>query len=124
MPKLPESITGSSYQVDKFLKHTVPASSDGVVSVFDDPSTDVYMNYSIDCAMSGSVEVDDQNRVNVVWVASKPLGQLFVDGVPQGGVDAVKLVLTHDAHKVHAFPTSSAEIRTTTCATCGGPIAF
>ncbi len=94
------------------------------MSVFDDSTYDAYANYSVDTAVSGSVEIDDANRRNIVWVASKQVGQLFVGGVLQGGVDAVKLVLLQDATKVHTYPTSSADIHASSCADCGTSILF
>jgi hypothetical protein len=124
LPALPSSLTGSSYQLDKFIKHTTPPVSGSIVSIFDDPSYSAYATYSVDAVVSGSVEVDAAKRTNVTWVASKQVGTLFHAGVLQGGVDAVKVVLPYDGAKVHAFPTSSLDLRASTCADCGGPIVY
>lgn len=117
-------MTGSAYQLGKFLKHTLPPTAGGAISVFDEPSYEAYASYSIDAAVSGSLEIDDHGRRNITWVASKQVGTLFHGGVLQGGVDAVKIVLPHDALRVHTYPTSSAEIQTATCADCGAHLAF
>jgi hypothetical protein len=106
------------------MKHTTPPTSGGIVSIFDDPSYSAYATYSVDTAVSGSVEVDDVNRTNIIWVASKSVGALFHRGVLQGYVDAVKVVLPYDGTKVHAYPTSSIELRASTCTDCDGPIVY
>jgi hypothetical protein len=120
----PSSLTGSAYQLEKFFKHTVPPTGSGIITIFDDPSYKNYAEYSVHTAVSGSLEIDAQGKRNIVWVAERTLGTLFVNGVLQGGVDAVKIVLAHDSAKVHLFPTASAGIAASTCAECGARIAY
>jgi len=72
--------TGSigSYLHNKFSKHTtIPIPGIGIVSIFNSSDYDTYKEYILDTSNSGSVEIDDQNRVNVVWVAHKQIGQTF-----------------------------------------------
>ena len=59
---LPSNLSGSTYQVSKFLKHTVPSTSAQTTGVFSDPSFAAYSNYLISSSASGSVEVDDSGR--------------------------------------------------------------
>ena len=125
LPAAPSSLTGSQYQLDKFTKHTAPpASGSFIVSIFSDPSYANYATFAVDTAASGSLEVDDQGRRNIVWIAKRPVGSTFVKGVDQGAVDAVKLVLAHKPSDVHLFPTSSLDIATSTCAECGAALAY
>ncbi|MGC9307906.1 MAG: hypothetical protein ACP5FL_03920 [Thermoplasmatota archaeon] len=114
--------SSNSYQVDKYMKHTVPPSCSGMVSIFDDPDFQQYRDYIINTAASGCVEIDNKGRTNMVWYAGRENGFLFVDGELVSPTDAVKLVLREDEDKIHAFPTGSAEISTKRCALCGSPV--
>jgi len=53
---------------------------------------------------SGSVEIDSQNRVNVIWYAGKHTGMTFENGKYYCADDAVKVVLHHDVTLIHSFP--------------------
>jgi hypothetical protein len=119
---LPSGLTGTAYQVGKFLKHTVPSSSSQTTGVFTDPGYHAYSRYMISSSASGSVEIDDSGRTNVVWYAGKHIGASWVGGQPVFPADAVKLVLSHDSSKVHAFPVSSVAYQGEKCASCGDPI--
>ena len=105
----------SSYQLHKFMKHTIPSTVYDVASVFDDPSTQTYGDYMVNTLASGCVEIDDRNRRNIVWVAGKRVGMKFEKGVPVSSGDAVKLVLSTDPQKVHAYPVSSTTLSTRSC---------
>lgn len=63
-------LLNSEYQVEKFTKHTRPDRINNPHSLFDDPSTDIYRDYVINTAMAGSVEIDEWNRVNFIWLAN------------------------------------------------------
>jgi hypothetical protein len=115
--------TGSPYQVDKFLKHTQTGYyGHGAVSLFDNPSYDTYKGYVISASLSGSLEVDDQNRRNLVVWAGQKIG-VYYDPIlgtviyPESGV---KLVLQQESGSFHAFtcnpPTGS------TCSVCSCPL--
>jgi len=112
--------TGSTYQLDKFIKHTVlPSSGSGLVSIFNDPSYESYSGYIVNTMASGSVEIDDQGRKNVIFYGSQSQGMRFVDGIPQEHNDTVKVVLPDNPAKVHVFPVSSSSIITEDCNSCG-----
>lgn len=112
----------SSYQLQKFMKHTIPSTVHDVASVFNDPSTQTYANYIVNTFASGCIEIDDRNRLNVMWVAGKQVGMKLEKGVPVLPADAVKLVLSTDPQKVHAYPVSSTTLSTGFCFKCGGAI--
>ena len=112
----------SSYQLQKFMKHTIPSTGYNIASIFNDPSTQTYGDYIVNALASGCVEIDDRNRRNIVWGAGKPVGMLFEKGVPVLPEDAVKLVLSTDPQKIHAYPVSSTTLSTRSCSKCGGAI--
>ena len=111
----------SQYQLDKFVKHTLPLSHP-FASVFNTSGTGDYGNYVVNTAASGAVEFDAQGRRNIIWVAGRATGYSFQNGVLVGPTDGVKVVLSSDANKVHAFPVSSTSLATHNCAACGGLI--
>lgn len=119
----PSNLTGSSEQLEKFYKHTQPTGSYGINSVFDNPSYDKYADYIVDACCSGSVEVDSRGRTNIVWLAGERTGVTIVNNKPHCVCDAVKVVLSGKAHRVHAFPTGSQVAAVQTCCECGAPIA-
>lgn len=52
---------------------------------------------------SGSTEIDDYNRKNNVWFAGSNNGLSFRDGALETPTDTVKVVLSDNDGKVHAF---------------------
>lgn len=114
------NFTGSTYLLDKFVKHTIPPKSGNLVTIFSDPSYEAYKNYTINTMASGSTMIDQMGRKNIIWYASKDIGLTFLNGVPHtGSTDVVKVVLSDDSTKIHTFPTTSENIITGTCKTCG-----
>ena len=109
----------SPYPLDKFIKHTLPLSHP-FASVFNSTITGDYANYVVDTAASGAVELDAQGRQNFVWLAGYPTGFRYKDGALVGPTDGVKVVLSSDPTKVHAFPVKAAKLVTRLCASCGG----
>ena len=109
----------TTYQLDKFIKHTVPLSHP-FASVFNSTSTGDYANYVVDAAASGAVELDALGRRNFVWLAGRPTGFSYKNGALVGPTDGVKVVLSSEATKVHAFPVKAANLVTQACASCGG----
>lgn len=116
-------LTGSSYQLSKYFKHTDHASSDehDVVSVFNDADYNKYAEYTVNTACSGSVEFDGL-RKNIVWLAGDdPIGVTYTaNGTFE--TNAVKIVLYEDKEKVHIFNTGSTELIGVKCKICGTPI--
>lgn len=112
---------------DKYNKHVFNSGSEPVYSVFTYDNFDVnspityqeYENYCFLTSISGSLEIDDRGRSNLVWYAAKPTGELTITGSVAGHMDSVKLVLWTDAEKIHAFPTSSVALFSNRCARCG-----
>ena len=113
-------LTGNSYKLDKFMKHTAPHNMNGFVSVYDDPSYKSYKGYSINASLSGAVEIDDQNRKNVLYYADDNIGVTYCNSLPITIGDTVKLVLHENDNLVHSFPVASGSIlKTEICAEYG-----
>jgi hypothetical protein len=102
------------------MKHTVPDRTFLVQSVFNTPSTQAYEGYIIDTLAAGAVEIDPAGRTNLIWAAGEDVGFRFEAGqqlvIPQ---DAIKVVLSSDAGKVHAFSVHSSDFAGSRCPDCG-----
>lgn len=113
------NFTGSTYQLDKFIKHTLPPMQSGLVSTFSDPSYSNYRNYIVNTVASGSTEFDQYGRKNIIYYAARENGVSFRDGVAQNTTDVVKVVLPHLHDKIHAYPVNSSDLITKNCKVCG-----
>lgn len=112
--------TGNEYQLEKFYKHTVPPVNTEVISVFDmNDENKRYKGYLINTMASGCVEIDDRDRINVVWVAGETTGWEYRDAMFNCEDDAVKVVLHDNEARIHGFPTGSASLASQTCISCG-----
>jgi hypothetical protein len=118
------NLTGSTYTLRKFLKHTIPPPLSGnpIVSVFVDGEYPTYSGYTVNALASGSTEVDYQGRRNVIWYAGKDVGVLYSGSNFTASTDTIKVVLAHDSTKVHAFSVQSGPLSTENCADCGRQI--
>lgn len=109
----------TEYQLEKFVKHTIPPSHP-CWSVFNSTSTGDYANYVVATAASGTVELDARGRRNIIWLAGQPTGFAYdKDGALVGPTDGVKVVLSSEATRVHAFPVNTSNLATQVCASCG-----
>ncbi len=114
--------TGSAYLLNKFVKHTIPPTQSGLISIFLDDGYSSYSDYIVNSIASGSVEIDSKSRKNIVWYANKDIGVTFKDGVVQESGSVVKVVLHDNTNKIHAFPIGSQSIATSKCSRCSGDI--
>ncbi len=118
----PEAALSSSYQLEKFVKHTTPTWAVGVNSVFADPSVEAYGRYVITSVASGSVALDYHGRPTFIWYAGETIGATYENGVYKMPNDAIKVVLPYDQQKVHGYSVSSVGYNVLPCASCGAPI--
>ena len=121
-PPKGENLTDNSYKLDKYLKHTVPNSYRNYKTVFTGVSSESYQNYIVTAVSSGHVQIDDQNRINIVWVGSESTGIGLQGGRFIGDMSAVKVVCHSDTNKIHGYPIQVSELNTATCVQCGRPI--
>lgn len=113
------NFTGSTYLLDKFIKHTLPPTQSGLISIFSDPTYSAYKSYVINTMASGSTMFDQFHRKNIIWYANQNNGITFLNGVVQDVTDVVKVVLSHDDNKIHCFPVKSTDLITKSCKICG-----
>lgn len=118
------SLTETDYQLAKYMKHTVPDSKYAVQSVFTSGTTEKYRDYIVSSALSGSVEIDDRGRTSIIWAAGKEIGFKYQDGVLQHPEDVVKVVLSTDSGKVHAYSQSSTQFASASCSDCSGSVIY
>jgi len=118
-PASPISLTGTQYQLSKFIKHTVPSGSYRLDSVFDDPTYKEYSDYIVNTSASGLLETDDLDRKNLIWFAGSHTGAVYCNGVFVAPTHGVKVVLPESETKLHAFPIAGSPHRKVTCALCG-----
>jgi hypothetical protein len=116
---MPESLSGTEYQLQKFIKHTTPTGIDSVNSVFADPSFATYSGYVVATVASGCVQIDDGGRSNVLWAAGEEVGCTYRSGVFSTTASGVKVVLHHDEFRIHAFPAGASELGAQACRRCG-----
>jgi hypothetical protein len=112
----------TQYQLQKFIKHTTPENLAGLVSVFENPTYKQYKVYTVNTSASGSVEIDDRGRTNVVWYAGNDIGITYQNGSFVTTSDTVKVVLHSNAYKIHSFPVDSFVYEKKKCEKCGRDI--
>lgn len=117
-----DSLIGNEYQLEKYIKHTLPSTNVSFVSIFNDPSTEAYRNNIVYTSCAGAVEIDDRGRKNIIWFSTGKVGASYKNGVYDIPHDAVKVVLSSDSDRIHAFTNSSTNFITTPCLICGRPI--
>ncbi len=98
------NLTGSIDLLEKFVKHTAPVEYNGLVSVFFWQEYPHYRDFTISGSLSGSLQVDDLNRKNLIWYAGRDIGITYENGIYKVPGDAVKVVLSEFPAKIHAFP--------------------
>lgn len=118
------NLMGTHYQLEKYMKHTCPASSEAIQSVFAEASTSAYGRYVVNTTLAGSVEVDDKGRTNIIWAAGEKIGFRYEHGVLKHPENVVKVVLSTDSGRVHAYPQSSTEFAGASCLDCGGVVLY
>src|SRR3989338_9839583 len=119
---VPSPLTGTQYQLEKYDKHTSPTSNYNLNTIFTGPSSVSYRSCIISTVASGHVQIDDQGRTNVVWVASMQTGITCQNGVFTMPANAVKVVYHDNPQKIHGFPIQSSELAAEACSICGCPI--
>lgn len=115
---------GTTYQLGKFMKHTVPDPTLDIQSVFDSADTQKYADHIVQASLSGSVEFDDLGRRNVIWAAGEQTGFQYANGNLVQPQDAVKVVLSSETGRIHAYPQNTTNFSTAPCADCGGPVVY
>jgi hypothetical protein len=108
----------SGYTLQKFLEHTVSGMTGKLKSIFADRSWAAYQDFMVDAVNSGCLEVDDQNRKNLIVFAGKETGVTFHSGKFVASCSSVKVVLSESSGQIHAFP-SNVIAESQVCVACG-----
>ena len=113
----------TSYQRDKHTKHTVPSSSHTVQSVFDDPSEAYYQQTLLQAYRYGALEATSRGT-DILFCPStqSTVGYKQQWGTHVARQDTIRVVLSSDSVKVHAFLNASSDHTQHRCGTCGGPL--
>ncbi len=114
-----QNLTGSHYLLEKFVKHTAPLQYNGMVSVFFSQDYSNYKDYTISGSLSGSLQIDDWNRKNLIWYAGRDIGITYENGVYKLPNDAVKVVLSEDPLRIHPFSINYELQYAERCLICG-----
>lgn len=121
------SLSGTAYQLSRYMKHTAPSSraiANPVNSIFDNPTYSSYKNYVVNAAASGWAELDNQGRVNMAWYAGSKNRITYHKGTFYAPTDGVKVVLLHDASRIHAFPIADSSLSAFACGNCGANVPY
>jgi hypothetical protein len=113
------NLTGTSYQLGKYIKHTTPPTGSGFVTVFEDPTYDNYRNYIVTGTISGMLEIDNQGRKNLLWYGGEQTGFEYLDGKYIAPVSGIKIVLSEDDQYLHAYPVEGISGVILACVSCG-----
>ena len=118
------NFTGSQYTLEKFMKHTVPASGSNkrINSIYSDPTYETYKEYCVNGTASGSLEVQSDGTQNLIWLAGKTLGPAFENGRVLFSGDTVKIIFADNTGSLHHYHVDSSKYQTAVCANCGGSV--
>lgn len=117
------NLTGSSYQFDKFIKHTAPTGGyENLLSIFSRPEYTDYQKFTVSASLSGCAQIDDDGRTNLIWYAGRHVGMTYSGSRYYCADDAVKIVLHHDLTLIHSFPTNWDHHFISKCLSCGNYI--
>jgi hypothetical protein len=100
----------------------LPTGNYPVNGVFSDPTYAVYSGYIASSLNAGFLEIDNQNRKNLVWYAGKEVGVEIRSGVFTAPAQGVKVVLPEDDSRLHAFPITGNSGTIVHCQYCRKPI--
>lgn len=118
-PDVPTKVTGTPYQLGKFIKHTAPTGTYDVNSVFADSSTQAYRGYIVTGTLAGYTEIDDRGRTNLLWFAGQQIGVTVRKGQLVTPADMVVVACHDNKWKIHGFPAPSTHYGQLNCQNCG-----
>jgi len=114
------STSPSSYQIEKAKKHTGPVStSTGTNSVLNSRSTVEYDNLARKALQEGILVIEPNGARSLVYLSTGNLGTRFDAGVPKGGLDSFRWVLSTGSTLAHGYPVGSKEYSGVVCSGCG-----
>lgn len=118
----PLNLTGTSYQLEKYMKHTTPPTQRGLITILDNPDYENYRGYIVTGTISGMLEIDDRNRKNFIWYGGYQTGFKYIDSDYIAPVSGIKIVHPEDEQRIHAFPVKGISGLIYNCTICGKPL--
>jgi hypothetical protein len=118
-PAAPVALTVTSYQLGKYLKHTIQSSEAAYNTVFTLPASETYRDSLVETVAFGHLQIDDRGRRNLILVTPRQTGDALQGGHILGPTDGVKVVYPYDYNLIHGFPIRSSELLSPKCAACG-----
>ena len=119
-------LLGSTYQLDKFEKHTIepPSTTYPVQSKFDSSSTSHYEYCINETIENGFVEIDHQGNKNILYCPStgSSLGTRYKWGQEASKPDTIVVVNTSEGSAIHSLLKDSDLYQGKCCKTCGNPL--
>lgn len=112
------NLTGTNYQLEKFIKHTSPSGYNGWLSIFDRPDYKEYQDFTVSASLSGCCEIDGLGRTNLVWYAGRHVGMTFNNSRYSCPNDAIKVVLHDNQARIHSFPVNYEQHYIKRCLEC------
>jgi len=112
-------VVGSKKHIEKHKKHTGVNPNEPILGVFLDLSTETYRHLFLDAWENGGVEIGDKGETNLVWAAGEYIGDVHRFSELVGPTEVIKVVLTSDLEKTHAYPVSKSDYNDKTCLDCG-----
>ena len=113
----------TQYQREKHQKHTIPASSHPIQSIFDNPSADYYQDTMLEAYQRGAIEVTPRgNDVLFCPSTQSSIGYKQSYGLHIGRQDTVRIVKSDDSLHTHSFLNASSDHSGHRCDCCGGPL--
>lgn len=108
------TLTGTTYQLGKYIEHIAGSSS-----VFCDSSFENYKNWTVSTLASGWVSVDERGRRTMVMYAGETVGFCRSEDRFKGFGNCVRVVHYDDGHKIHSFPFKDEFLSRARCESCG-----
>ncbi len=112
------NLTGTHYQLEKYIKHTTYSSMTGFITIFENPDYQIYRSYIVTGTISGMLEIDDKGRKNFIWYGGNQTGFEYSGGNFIAPVSGIKIVCVEDDGHIHAFPISGISGLVYKCETC------
>jgi allophanate hydrolase subunit 2 len=113
----------TQYQREKHQKHTIPASSHRIQSIFDNQSPDYYRDTMLEAYKRGAIEVTSRVK-DVLFCPStqSSIGYKQSYGLHIDRQDTVRVVKSDDWLRVQSFLNASSDHSRHRCDCCSGPL--
>jgi hypothetical protein len=119
LPSAPAaSLLSTTYQQQKFEKHTVGDPAAPKNSIYVDVDAAAYEQSVRRTLQDGALQIDVKGRRNVFRAVNRPIGVTQI-AQEQFVVSGEKVALGDEQARVHGFPYGSAEIPKKRCGRCG-----